>query len=298
MSNIVNMSENQQKGNILESAVRAIETTILRVSPSYNEKTFNIESKRILNVDGVRHEIDVFVRVDLGVGYEAIFVFECKNWVEKVGKNEIIIFAEKIRAAQAQKGFFVARSFTSDAEAQATKEPRMELLRVTDLPTADIAIPFDFHLINPELKDISLLLIANPESKHPAVPLDMEKAKFTLDGEQLDLRRYVMEWAEAEGDARTNRFPSARAEEGPHELTFEAHRDFSESVAIVNDDRIREMKLNGLILVRVVRPKIVSYFDVEKRGRALSVRMDIKSGEVAGEIITTFTWAPTAPGNL
>lgn len=93
------MALSHEKGNALELAVRAIEVAILRTSPSYNEKTFLIESKKIIQVGGVRHELDIWVRVALGVGYDAIFILECKNWQEKIGKNEIIVFTEKIQAA-------------------------------------------------------------------------------------------------------------------------------------------------------------------------------------------------------
>ena len=84
-----------EKGKALEFAVRAIETAILRSSPALRENTFMIESRKVVIVGGVRHEIDVHVQVDLGKGYKATFVFECKNWQEAVGKNEIIIFSEE-----------------------------------------------------------------------------------------------------------------------------------------------------------------------------------------------------------
>ena len=87
-----------------------------------------IESKRIISLEGVRHEIDLFVTAALPNGYQAVFVFECKNWADKVGKNEVIVFSEKVKAATAQKGFFVARAFTKDAKAQAAKDPRIQLL--------------------------------------------------------------------------------------------------------------------------------------------------------------------------
>jgi hypothetical protein len=54
------------KGTSLELAVQAIETMILRESPSYSEKTFTIDTKKIVTVAGVRHEIDIWVSVDLG----------------------------------------------------------------------------------------------------------------------------------------------------------------------------------------------------------------------------------------
>jgi hypothetical protein len=68
-----------EKGTSLELAVHAIEAAILRSSPSYQEKTFGIEMKKIVTVAGVRHEVDIWVSVDLGRGYEAFFIFECKK---------------------------------------------------------------------------------------------------------------------------------------------------------------------------------------------------------------------------
>src|SRR5258708_6316200 len=94
----------KEKGDALELAVQAIESSILKASPSYQEKTFTIEGQKIVTVADVRHEVDIWVSVDLGEGYTALFIFECKNWEESVGKNEIIVFAEKIRALQAQRG--------------------------------------------------------------------------------------------------------------------------------------------------------------------------------------------------
>ena len=58
----------REKGNALESAVAAIEATILGSSPGLREKTFVIESKKIVKVGNVHHEIDIYVTIDLGRG--------------------------------------------------------------------------------------------------------------------------------------------------------------------------------------------------------------------------------------
>jgi hypothetical protein len=137
------MTTSAEKGEALEAAVRAIESVILKESPALREDTFVIESRKVLLVEGVRHELDLFVTVDHGQGYKAVFVFECKNWsASPVGKNEIIVFSEKIDAVQAQRGFFVAKSYTGDAEAQAKKNPRITLLTVTEHDPASTPVPF------------------------------------------------------------------------------------------------------------------------------------------------------------
>src|SRR5207302_1522136 len=91
-----------EKGDALEQAVRYIEGVIIGQFPGYSKDTFEIEGKKIVVVAGVRHEIDVYVRLRHGGGYDSVFVFECRNRQEKVSKNDIIVFIEKIRVTQAQ----------------------------------------------------------------------------------------------------------------------------------------------------------------------------------------------------
>ncbi len=50
-----------EKGNALEFAVKTVEATILKASPALKENKFLIESKKIITVAGVHHEIDIFV---------------------------------------------------------------------------------------------------------------------------------------------------------------------------------------------------------------------------------------------
>jgi hypothetical protein len=112
-----------EKGLGLELAVHAIENMILASSPALREKVFTIEPRKKVNVDGVHHEIDIFVSVEVAKGYTAVFIFECKNWEAAVNKNEIIVFSEKIKEVGAQQGYFVAKSFTKDAERRHVRTP-------------------------------------------------------------------------------------------------------------------------------------------------------------------------------
>ena len=75
--------------------------------PGYTESSFRIEGKKIVRANGVRHEIDIYVSVILGTGYDAVFIFECKNQEEKVNKNDIIVFySDGIGDAQSRSGEF------------------------------------------------------------------------------------------------------------------------------------------------------------------------------------------------
>lgn len=267
----------REKGDVLELAVQAIESTILRASPSYHEKTFSIESKKVVTVAGVRHEVDIWVSVDLGAGYAALFIFECKNWEERVGKNEIIVFAEKIRTLQAQRGFFVARSFTADAEAQARLDPRITLLRVADLPAPDVPVPFGFHGVNVGRVDAQVNFFgpgATAENRKPE-QLELSTASLMIGGVESTAEKYVNEWTLIERDKCVNSFPSTVAEEAIHNLPFEAERSFGAGEASLNGKEIVRARLLGQVQVTVSRPRIISHFEVETRGRVLMLALDL-----------------------
>lgn len=102
----------QEKGDALEKAVELIERFIL---DDNSNATVTIEPKKIVVVNKVKHEIDIYITIDHGKGYKGLFIFECKNWAKKVDKNEIIVFSKKIEVTSAQKGYFIAKSFTDDA---------------------------------------------------------------------------------------------------------------------------------------------------------------------------------------
>ena len=176
------MSTPQQKGNALEAAVFAIEEMILRTSPNVKERTYLIESKKLINVGGVHHEIDLFVTFELGPGYNPVYIFECKNWKDAVPKDEIIVFAEKIAAAGAQRGFFVAKSFTTGAVAQANKEPRMELVLAAEHDPASVVAPFGYHTTFTKPTNVRVDFTKSGVTPKKAVKFDLSQAFATLNG--------------------------------------------------------------------------------------------------------------------
>lgn len=122
-----------EKGNALEQAVAGIEDAIVKNNPSLAHSSYRIEPKKRIVVGGVTHELDVFVTFDFAPQHGTCFIFECKNWEDTVGKNEVIILSEKVRAIGAQQGFLVARRFSPSATAQAEKDDsRVKLLTLLD----------------------------------------------------------------------------------------------------------------------------------------------------------------------
>lgn len=124
-------NKNAEKGDSLEKAVSLIQEAILQADPSLKGIKFSIERKRIVSIAGTRHEIDVWVETHPVSRFKSIFIFECKNWQKPVGKNDVIIFSEKIKVVGANRGFLVAHRFTKDAVAQAKSDSRLEILECT-----------------------------------------------------------------------------------------------------------------------------------------------------------------------
>ncbi len=268
------MSSPLEKGNALENAVKAIEQAILQSSPGIEKDTFLIESKKIVIIDGVRHEIDVWVEIDHGKGYKSIFIFECKNWENSVGKNEIIIFSEKIDSVQAQKGFFVAKSFTKYSDAQAKKDKRITLLNATKYSVENIPIPFDFHIIAREKDHGNFVIIErnkNNKRKNKKSKIDIENATCLLNGEPINLEKYLQDWVKNCADQRTNIFPSGTKAEGNYELEASDKRMFNEGELLIDNKDIEKMELTASFTIRVARPGIVSHYEVETRGRILTL---------------------------
>lgn len=264
------MTTSFEKGNALEAAVAAIERQILGTSPALREKPFIIENKKIISVEGVRHEIDIFVTIELGKGYRSVFIFECKNWEEAVGKNEVIIFAEKIAAAQAQEGFFVAKSFTRDALAQASTNLRIHLVMASEREPSTVPLPFGLHsLILTPVHAEALFHKAKGGTQLQTV--DLAKAVAILRGEAIDIRAYLCKWAEEAANEDARSFRSERCPEGEYERSTEAKREFAEGEFTINGTQIAWADTSIRYIATVVRPAIISCFDIESRGRVVSL---------------------------
>jgi len=274
----------QEKGNALEKAVRLIEGAIIHSFPGYSESTFRIEGKKIVVVDGVRHEVDVYVLASLGRGYESPFIFECKNWEEKVGKNEIIILSEKVKVLGAQRGFFVAKSYTADAIAQAALDPRIELLTAAELDPATVAVPAGVHLVQTGETHGKAVIRNKGSGKRETVPMDLEAASFELQGETTDLSKYVRSWIEKAREERCRSFPSLTLD-GEHTLEFKETRTFQQGEAVVNGKPVAAIDLEGTVKVQVFRAVVVSAFEVTTRGRLISVEIAGSQVELLAEFV-------------
>jgi Restriction endonuclease len=261
-----------QKGNALEAAVAAIEELILQSSPAHREKTWFIENKKLIQVDGVHHEIDIYVTIDLGEGYKSVFIFECKNWQEAVGKNEIIIFSKKIEVSSAQSGYFIAKSFTADAMAQGKTDPRITLKIAKEHEPAGTILPFGFHTTSNQItcNNVKFRIRGNTGAKAEA--LDIASSVMSLDGVPLDWEPYFLSWSIETVNQDMLNFPSGQLPDGVYDRSAQSARTFRPAQLIVNGKYIESISLTVKFQVHLKRPVVISHYEIESRGRVISFR--------------------------
>jgi hypothetical protein len=259
------MNPNLEKGNELERAVKLIESQILQTNPNLKNNPFIIENKKTVIIDEIRHEIDLYIEIDLGNGYKSIFVFEYKNWNNSVGKNEIIVFSEIIRATQATKGYFIAKEFGKYAVAQANKDSRIQLLKATDELVELVHFPH-FHCI-------TLILLAvrvEFNSGNPNMPLqDITVDSVYLNGESIDFNLFAENLGKQVMHNRINNEPTALLPDGEYNYEAENIFNYNPSVLLVNGKPCEEVVVKIKFLTFVQKPRIISRFNIEKRGRVI-----------------------------
>lgn len=274
----------KKKGNELEEAVRAIENAILRSFPGYSESTFKIEGNRVLIRDGVRHEIDVYVTAYLATGYESIFIFECKNWDAKVGKNEIIVFSEKIAVSGAQRGFFVAKSFTKDAKAQARKDARIQVLMASNFePTTRLIFP-RIQLLHTITTDANVLIDGFDE-KGTLKEIIFSGKTISINGTSAPADEYIKNMVIAARDAELNMTRTQLLPEGQHQIKFGHLAEFDKGDAFLDLKPIKTINISGNAQVDIVLGSVLSIYEVQSRGRMLIVNANSHGVELQAQII-------------
>lgn len=278
------MQTNMQKGNELENAVRAIESAILREAPGYSEDAIRIHGKKIVQSDGVKHEIDVFVTVKHAPGYDSVFIFECKNWSSKVGKNELIIFSEKIKVSGAQKGFFIAKSFTRDAKAQAKKDSRISLLTAYNFsPLTRMRFP-QFQLVNIISCEINAEIIPF-RSDGVRQTIDLDGRSIVMNGKTYDAKEFIEELANKSRDQQINRSGVNDFPEGTYQIEIEETYKYTEDELMIDKLPIEGIKIKGMANVEKLVSSVVSIYEVESRGRLIKIGIESNGLLIEGQFV-------------
>jgi len=263
------MEKAQAKGDALENAVAAIEEVILQSSAGMGRKPL-IEKKKIIVVDGVRHEIDVVVTVDLAPGYRPIFIFECKNWKEAVGKNEIIVFSEKIDVARATSGCFVAKSYTSDAVNQAKQDPRITLLLAAEHDPGNGKEVFQFFTRTPEMTKLDVTMFKRGSAGLDAKAISFDTAKLECLGRVVNFPRQLNIWSISVCEDDLMAFFEEPVPAGIYHRVVDGDLRFPPGQVFVDYEEVEKLALHVEYKITVTLVPVVSYFEVKSRGRCIT----------------------------
>jgi len=266
----------QEKGNALEQAVHAIELSILRAEPKAEGKDFTIETKKLIKVNNVPHEMDLYVTVHFAAGYDSVFIFECKNWANPVDKNEIIIFSEKIQVTQAAHGYFVAKSFTAGAKAQAEQDKRITLLEVKEHDP--LLLASETSLSGYTLSPVSIGFNALT-SDGSRVLLPYPSTEVSYRGTRTSMGQLIKSWADEATNEQASRIIEGK-EPGEHTIHYEFVRELAAGELQVQDKNIQTIQ--GSVEANVfVYQQVIDYsFKIESRGRVITFRaVELPGGE-------------------
>lgn len=287
------MGTNQNKGDALERAIESIERAILQQDSTLKPERLRIENKKTVIVDGVRHEIDIYVEAEIARGYKSVYIFEAKNWDSNVDKNEVIIFSEKIRALSAQYGFFIARGFTSHAYAQAALDRRIKLLLASE--ASFDKYPFDQMLVqsrsqftgNFRLTKRSLL----SSSSNQYFDIHVNEAKVVVSGVERNLYEYLDELVNHVYSIEVQTMKVNELPEGAYTMKFSKQIRFEDNGLIYDDLDVATIDMDVTVDLVIYRPRIIFHFDIEGRGRYVELEpYDFGTGH--GRLVMSFT-APT-----
>lgn len=264
------MNTSKAKGDTLENAVAAIEQVILESSASVVGRRPVVEKKKIVTVNGVHHEIDVYVSDNLAPGYKSIFIFECKNWKEAVSKNEIIIFSEKIDASQATSGCFVAKSYTSDAVSQAKKDPRITLLLAAEYDADSGPEVFEFFTRLPEMTKLDVTMFKRGDTGSTPKPVSTETAQLEIFGLPANLPMQLNLWSMGVCSKDLMASFEELVPAGVYPRVVNENMYFVAGEVRLDDVDVEKMNFHVEYKVVVTPVPAVSHFEIKSRGRCIT----------------------------
>jgi hypothetical protein len=134
-----------------------------------------------------------------------------------------------------------------------------------------VPVPFGFHtvFITSEHAEATFYARGCPRSQLDFVDLNAVTAK--LQGNVIDLRQYLIKWADEASQRDVLSFRSERAPEDVYVRETESGREFVPDELTLDDRDIESAKNSIRYKVTVVRPAVTSCFEVESRGRVVSL---------------------------
>lgn len=249
-------------------------------------KEILVKPRKRQRIRGVLHEFDLWISVqDVG-----IFLIECKDWEKRrVGKNDVIVFSEKMRETKAVGGYIVARTFTRDAKARARLHRGLKL-QVMNQDIESLAAWFGgFHFVELSLiaDESRCYLRFTPGGRVPVLNEDREVSFL---GEATTLTALRAKLYEKAVHDRIATEPTGEKPEGMYRLEHSA--EFESGGLIVDGSTVDKIAVEVVFNVDVEHPSLFWHYNFVNRGVSLRFR----HGAERSLAETTFTRVVTGDG--
>ncbi|GGG60518.1 restriction endonuclease [Bizionia arctica] len=271
-------------GKSLERATELIETHIINHIQKSEIGKITIETNKIITPNQVKNEIDVYVTIDLKIGTSLIYIFECKNYKKKkVDKNDIIIFEEKLKLFNAQKGYFIAKTYTKDAKNRAAQNQRIELL-VLDSQNSRI---FDKnYFIQIESRYIDDINIECQIAPNPIFPfIDFESINLKTEyGIEQTLDSYVKEKIKIGENASKFRSLYDKLQNVELITDLERFEDLGKNQTswqfileilrpTLNGELYDGIRIKAKVNYKMEKPQIIHEYNIKGKGHYVKIKM-------------------------
>ncbi len=273
----------KEKGDELENAVELIYKQILKTNPSLASAQLQIQRNKLIFPGGVRREIDIYVVVDPGDGFESIFIFECKNIKKPVSPNDITIFSAKIKETNATKGYFIGTSFSSNAKKEALKDPRIELLVASKLPLEKGTFP-EIHTIHQDKSNQFIEAQAfikgfDDTKASKDYPIDPQGI-CTYQLEQMPFQSLLERFAEETISKKLKNLPTHTFDEGYYAYSIDDMIIFSDNEFSIERGNIEKIKIKVKFTIQVIKPITKAQFTVEGKGIYIKQYFNLPKGQI------------------
>ncbi len=132
--------------------------------------------------------------------------------------------------------------------------------------------PFDFHFVLREKTTAELRFFQEGgKSLALAERVELGDQKGVLRGEQIDLHAFGDTWCNRVCDERLRSFPSRSMAEGEYSFDVADAQTYEAGEFQAGGHKFTRATLTVSLVARVVRPAVVSDFEVASRGRVIAL---------------------------
>ena len=134
-----------------------------------------------------------------------------------------------------------------------------------------VPVPFDFHYVSKLETKGDVLFHGRGGTHLERLTIDVTTARAKFHGENINLDQHIKDWIKDACNESMKTFPSEKLPEGVYDRNADSTREFEEGEFLLDDRDIQSSSLHVAFKVRVLRPAVISNFEVASRGRVLSI---------------------------